>query len=98
MIIFLQFSAHTMVLLGNSRLEEKIALEKVREYIAYQEYRKYRFILKKGTNHTNDKDNRNFETKTFTCKPCDYTTPSRSNWWRHKKTQKHKIMIPVMQQ
>ena len=52
-----------MVLLGNSRLEEKVALEKVREYIAYQEYRKYRFILKKGTNNTNDKDNRNFEAK-----------------------------------
>ena len=90
------FPAHTVVLLGDSRLEEKDALAKLKQYKAYQEERKNLFdIFGKLIPPMNSSNCENFEARTFKCKPCKYTTPSRSNWWRHKKTQKHKIMFSI---
>ena len=85
-----------MVLLGDSILDEKDAREKIKEYTAYQEQRKNRFIkFGKTMLNANSKKYRNVDARTFICKQCDYTTPSRSNWWRHKQTQKHKTLFTV---
>ena len=85
-----------MVLLGNSRLSEKDTLKKLKEYNEYYEYRKNRFIIKKENTPANKKIPKKFEAKTFICKPCHYTTQSRKYWWQHNKTQKHKLLVPVM--
>ena len=88
---FWYISAHTVVPLGDARLSESDAFKKINEYNDYLEWKANRFHSNRNAakNTLYGKNNETY----FECKQCEYTTPSRRNWSRHKQTQKHKNVL-----
>jgi len=79
------------VVLGDVRLSEKDAKEKIKEYETYLEKKKERFNL-----HPTGRYNKPYAQTTlhrFECKECDYRSSNIRNWRRHTKTQRHKSMF-----
>ena len=85
------FLAHTVVPMGDVRLSEKDAKDKIKEYENYLEKKKERYNL-----HPNGRCNKPYAQTTlyrFECKQCDYRTSTVRNWWQHRKTLRHKSML-----
>ena len=55
----------------------------------------FKDLFGKSILNANSKQYRNVDTRTFICKQCNYTTPSRKSWWSHKWTKKHKKMFNI---
>ena len=89
---FNSISAHAVVPLGDVRLNEKDATDKIKEYETYCEKKKN----KCNSSRIDQLKSPNVQqpnAKVFECKECQYTTDCRRNWWRHRQTQKHKSTL-----
>ena len=80
-----------MVPLGDVRLNEKDATEKIKEYETYCEKKKNKCFSPRV--NTFESPNIPSKLKVFECIECHYATHDSRNWWRHRKTQKHKSML-----
>ena len=87
------FLAHTVVVLGDVRLSEKDAKEKIKEYENCLQKKKERLLHPNDYNlHSNVRYNKPYAQSTlhrFECKQCDYRSSNIRNWRRHRKTQRH---------
>ena len=83
--------AHTVVLLGDVRLSEKDAAEKIKEYRKYIEEKKEKYILSRSERL--DRQHKTTNLQQFQCQECNYSTICRRNWWQHTQTQRHKSLF-----